>query len=292
MGTWRPPPDRPPTSSTPTPARGAAEAAEAAEAARHDIALIGRLQQALLPERLPAVPTLDLAAHYRATNQAGGDYYDAFELARGRWGFFVADASGHGPAAAVLMAIARTLARTHADSAGPPGRLLGAMNGHLAELATRSSGTFVTACYAIYDPAAGTLGYANAGHPAPRLVRGRGGPPAPLDGRCRLPLGISADEEYPQEVVRVRPGDRVVMYTDGVTEAKNPAGEAFGVERLDAALAAGAATAQGLIDGVVSRLDDFAAGRPADDDRTLVALKFVAGAARGRPAGPRHSPPG
>ena len=162
----------------------------ASEQANHEFQVVARMQRALLPAKLPDIPTLDLAVHYQTSSRAGGDYYDVLPLPKGRWGFLIADVSGHGVPAAVLMAITHSLTKTYTGNPWPPGLLLSYLNKHLAAHYTRSFGTFVTAFYAIYDPDHGTLTYANAGHPAPRLIRCADGTRQALEGRQRLPLGI------------------------------------------------------------------------------------------------------
>jgi sigma-B regulation protein RsbU (phosphoserine phosphatase) len=242
--------------------------------ADHEMQTVARLQKTLLPTALPEVPNLDLAVHYQPSGRSGGDYYDLFPLPKGRWGILIADVSGHGTPAAVLMAITHSLARTYSGPPQPPGLLLAYINRHLALHYTRPFGAFVTAFYAIYDPNQGTLTYANAGHTPPRLVRadGRRGP---LDAPQRLPLGIAEQAEYPDEVTEVAPGDQVIFFTDGITEAANPDGDHYGPERIDSALAASGDGAKGMIDAVLRDLAAFTGGQKPADDRTLLAAKFV-----------------
>jgi phosphoserine phosphatase RsbU/P len=243
--------------------------------AQHEMRQIAKLQRALLPTELPRVSTLDLAVYSRSTATAGGDYYDVLSLPRGRVGLLIADVCGHGASSAMLVAVVHSLVRTYSGPPVPPGHLLAYVNDHLTRMYTRSFGTFVTALYAVYDPDKAQLTWANAGHPPPRLLRADGTREV-LNGERCVPLGIVDETEYPQAEVAVKPGDQVLLHTDGVTDAKNGTDETFGTERLDAALGPGpAAAARGMINGVLAALEKFSNGTPPADDYTLMAMKFV-----------------
>jgi sigma-B regulation protein RsbU (phosphoserine phosphatase) len=215
-----------------------------------------------------------VAAHYQTSQRAGGDYYDFFPLPDGKWGILIADVSGHGTPAAVLMAVTHTIAHTYPGPPAPPGRLLAHLNRILADRYTAQTGAFVTAFYAIYDPKVRSLHYASAGHPPPRLKRCADGTLALFDGVQSLPLGITADERYPDGLHELVPGDQIVFYTDGVTEAENTAGEQFGLKRLDGVLANCSIGASDLLDEVLRALDAFTAGKAAADDRTILVAKI------------------
>jgi len=245
------------------------------ERTKHEMRQVARLQRSLLPTELPKVSTLDLAVYSRSTSDAGGDYYNAIPLPRGRVGFLVADVCGHGAAAAMLVAVLHSLVTTYTGPAVPPGHLLSYMNDHLSKLSARSTGMFVTAVYAVYDPDRGSLIWANAGHPPSRLVRGSTGVKEVLTGERCVPLGVVGGTVYPETEVQLAPGDQILMHTDGVTEAKNPDGEMYGVDRLDAVLKPTPGNARSMIGGVLESLEAFTAGTPPADDYTLLALKFV-----------------
>jgi len=246
------------------------------EASDHEMNMVAQMQQSILPTSLPEIPTLDLAVHYQTSSKAGGDYYDMLPLPKGRWGILIADVSGHGALAAVLMAITHSLTKTYTGPPWPPGLLLSYLNRHLASHYTGAFGSFVTAFYAIYDPDRGTLTYANAGHVPPRLMRCADGTHQALEGKKRLPLGISEREEYPEDVLVLVPGDQVVFCTDGITDAENGEGDSFGVEGLDRAVAHCPIGAQAMVDDIIRELRHFTSNAPAKDDRTLLAAKFVA----------------
>jgi sigma-B regulation protein RsbU (phosphoserine phosphatase) len=252
--------------------------AEKVKAAYEEVDLemktVADLQRSLLPCPLPKIPTMALAAHYQTSRRAGGDYYDFFPLPDNRWGILIADVSGHGTAAAVLMAVTHTIAHTYPGPATPPGELLRHVNKVLAERYTANSGAFVTAFYAVYEPATRTISHASAGHPPPRLKRCSDGSLALLDGHHGLPLGIMPEEDYPEGRVKLVPGDQIVFYTDGVTEAEDAAGEPFGLTRLDEVLANCAVGAGDLLKEVLRELETFTAGRAPTDDRTVLVAKI------------------
>src|SRR5262249_41905993 len=182
--------------------------------------------------------------------------------------------SGHGTPAAVLMAVTHTIAHTYPGPATPPGLLLSHVNRTLAGRYTGETGAFVTAFYGIYDPPTRTITYALAGPPPPPLKGGAAGWLALLDGMQGLPLGIDPDQEYPEGRRELVPGDQIVFYIDGVTEAEDPAGEQFGLARLDTVLANCAVGAGDLLREVLRALEGFTAGRPPADDRTVLVAKI------------------
>ena len=250
-----------------------AELQRAYDAIDRELKVVGDIQRSLLPAELPRVPTLDLAAHYQPARRAGGDYYDFFPLPGGRWGIFIADVSGHGTPAAVLMAVTHCMAHTHPGPPAPPGKVLDYLNHHLSARYGGLGGTFVTAFYGVYDPAARTLAYASAGHNPPRLKRCQDGSLLSLDAAGGLPLGVLPEAGYDEACQQLRPGDQIVFYTDGVTEALDPEGRLFGTARLDRVLENCALQAKALLDTLIRSVEEFAGGRPADDDRTIIVAR-------------------
>ncbi len=240
-----------------------------------ELQVVGEIQRSLLPSELPAIPGFDLAAYYLTSARAGGDYYDFFPLEGGRWGLFIADVSGHGTPAAVLMAITHAIAHSQPRRHTPPASLLAHLNSHLTRSYTRS-GTFVTAFYAVLDPASRTLTYSAAGHNPPRLVRNE---VTALSAASSLPLGISEDQTYSEATIHLHRGDLLVLYTDGITEAMAPTSpsqspELFGPGRLDEVLLSSRARSPAAcIDRVCAEIAAFTSGSPASDDRTLIAVR-------------------
>jgi sigma-B regulation protein RsbU (phosphoserine phosphatase) len=238
-----------------------------------ELNLVADIQRSLLPKTLPVIQGLDLAVSYQTSRWAGGDYYDFFPLPENRWGIFLADVSGHGTPAAVLMAITHTIAHGFPGHPMPPSELLDHVNDRLARGYTTDGDRFVTAFYGIYDPAGRTLTYASAGHNPPRVKRCQDGSVAELDAAGGLPLGIFPGVKYAQATFPLQRGDQVIFYTDGITEALNPQGEGFGNDRLDEAISNCFLDAQGLVDTVIAAVARFTEGAPATDDRTMLVAK-------------------
>lgn len=241
----------------------------------HELQVVADIQRFLLPRELPAIPTMSLAAHYQTSRQAGGDYYDFFPLPDDRWGILIADVAGHGTPAAVVMAITHSIAHTYPGPPCPPGRMLEHVNTHLTARYTGDSGTFVTAFYGIYDPSTRELTYACAGHPPPRVKRCDDGTIMSIACPTEIPLGILPDVRYGEATHRLRPGDQVVFFTDGITEAMNPMSELFGMERLDEALDRCRQRPGDLIEAILEAVESFTEGRAPTDDRTVLLAKIT-----------------
>jgi sigma-B regulation protein RsbU (phosphoserine phosphatase) len=247
---------------------------EAYDTVDYELRTIADIQKSLLPAATPRIAGLDIAVHYQTAKRAGGDYYDFFPLPGGQLGVLIADASGHGAPAAVLMAVAHSIAHTQPTPPVRPGELLTHLNAHLTRQYTRQTGNFMTAFYGIFDPIKGSLTYASAGHNPPRLVRPNGTVVA-LNRAQRLPLGIKPEEIYPEQTVPLHKDDGAVFFTDGVIEAVNGEGDVFGSARIDAALSTCPPSAEHLIQIILRELTVFTAGNPVADDRTLVVVKRV-----------------
>lgn len=239
-----------------------------------ELSVVAEIQRSLLPESLPDIAGAEIATHYRTARHAGGDYYDFFELPNGKWGVLIADVSGHGAPAAVVMAIMHTIAHSDPERRCCPDALLEHLNRRLISRYTASTGSFVTAFYGVYDPAHRTLVYSCAGHNPPRILRaGSAGVESLFDAQG-LPLGVVEQSRYTCATVRLREGDALVLYTDGLTEARAPDGELFGVERLDAAAVGGALGAEAIATRVLERVKQFTDDAPPADDCTLVVLSI------------------
>src|SRR5262245_11466514 len=248
---------------------------DAFEAVDYELRTIADIQLSLLPAEKPRVPGLDVAVHYQTAKRAGGDYYDFFPLPNDRLGVLIADASGHGAPAAVLMAVAHSIAHTRPEPPQRPGEFLTYLNAHLTRRYTRPSGSFVTAFYAVFDPTNATRSYASAGHNPPRLLRAADGFKLALNRAQKLPLGIKPDEVYPEQTVPLLPSDQVVFFTDGVIEAVNTDGDVFGSDRIDEELATRFPTAEALLHAILASHTAFTVGTKPADDRTLVVVKRV-----------------
>lgn len=243
------------------------------EALRGQFEQVARLQRALLPQKLPDIPGLQIATSYLTSDEAGGDYYDFFPLDDGRWGILIADVSGHGAAAAAVMAMLHAIVHGFCDPDQSPASVLRYANHRLVQ--SNLEGSFVTAFFAVYDPAQGTLTYSRAGHNPPRRKDGRTGEVTPIDGAATLPLGVFEPYEAENETIDLRPDDTIILYTDGITEAFNQGREMFGTGRLDESLLGCSGAPDCIIDSVHAALYRHTGLRTRADDQTLVALRYV-----------------
>jgi len=242
-----------------------------------ELDLARALQIAMLPATFPAAEGCAGAARMIPATTMGGDFYDFIPLTDGRIGLVIADVAGKGVPAAFFMAVARTSLRELARAHASPGACLAHANQELC--AQNPLDLFVTVFYCIFDALTGMLRYANGGHNPPYL-RHADGSVESLSGVGGLVLGAMREMEYPDHAVQLRPGDRLVLYTDGVTEAFNVANEAYGEQRLMAEIQGHpVGTAVSLVDGICHGVEEFAAGAPQSDDITLVVLDWRSGAA-------------
>ena len=236
------------------------------------------LQRAILPQDFPRCAECTGHALMWPARHLAGDFYDVLELPDRRLGVLIADVSGKGVAAAFFMGISRTVLRAAAREGRSPGACLARANDVLCR--TNPMDLFVTVFYGILNPRDGTFFYANGGHTPPLLVRNGARVPTLLEGTGSLALGALEGIPYPERSVRLEPGDAVLLYTDGVTEARNAAGEEFAEERLIRA----AGETQGLAPGamtahVAEAVRAFTGGGALADDLTCLVLCYVGAAA-------------
>jgi serine phosphatase RsbU (regulator of sigma subunit) len=233
---------------------------------------VGDIQRQLLPEEAPRIPGYRLAVHYATSTRAGGDYYDFFTLRDGRFGLLVADASGHGTPAAVVMAMTRALVHAAPEALESPERLLAVANRELRRSILH--GQFVTACYVTLDPASGRLEYAMAGHNPPYIVRADSGEAEPFENPTGPPLGLFEAPDFCRRAARLGPGDLLALYTDGITEVAMSDGGLFGEERLRSLLARHrAANPETIRDRLLEELGVHSGTSAPADDRTLVLVQ-------------------
>jgi len=235
----------------------------------HELEVVSLVQRRLLPKQLPEIAGFKLGVHYETSRYAGGDYYDIIELPDSGWGFLIADAEGHSAPAAVLMAMTCALFRALPGSATDPAEVLTYLNQHLCKVADPS---FMTALYAVYDTHSATLKVARAGHPMPMIYRTSEGKASEFICDGVYPMGIEPYEQtVPVTETTLEKGDRLLVYTDGLTERFNVDGSAYGEERLLRMLATKPiANPQEIIAAIMGDVERFANGHPADDDQALV----------------------
>ena len=250
-----------------------------------EIEAIGHIQRTLLPEELPSIPGLNIAASYRTFDRAGGDLYDVARVGSGichcpesadtRYGILIGDVSGHGPAAAVVMAMFHAILHAYPHRPAGPGEVLTYCNQHLC--AKRIDHSFITAFLAFYEPATRKLVYARAGHNPPLLKDfPHRGAPMHLDAVGELPLGILPDAVYHEAEVTLEPGQTLILYTDGISEARRPGGNMFGIEGIEASLIACTGAPECAIHHINEALAAHQADMRPDDDQTIVVMQVIA----------------
>ena len=237
-----------------------------------ELELAHDIQMAMLPRAFPQSPGLDLAAVLRPARSVGGDLYDVMADG-GRVWILVGDVSGKGVGAALFMAVTKTLFRALAPGSDSVAGALVRMNRELARDNERAM--FVTAFAGRLDLASGELEYVNAGHnPTYRLAE-RGGV-SPLPGPIDPALGAVEAHEYRASRLRLDAGDALVLYTDGVVEARSGAGEEFHALRLESHLAGcRGLTAASTVEGLLEKLEEFVGDEPQYDDVTVLALRWL-----------------
>ena len=230
--------------------------------------IAGIIQQALLPTPSVRLPGLAIAGRYVPSREVGGDFYAALPLGQGKVGLAIADVSGKGIRAAALSARARYLLEAFALEGRSSEAVLGQMNAVLTRDA--ASDLLVSLFYGVIDPDAGTLRCTSAGHPPPLVLRA--GAPAPEAlGVPGLLLGVDAGARYSAIEVRVGPGDLLVLFTDGITEARRGAGEEFGDHRLgDYMVELRDAQPEDIADEVMRAVAQWSGDSPKDDQALVV----------------------
>jgi len=233
-----------------------------------ELEVAATIQRQILPRDLPSVPGLELAARNRPTRQVGGDYFDLFPLSGGRLAFLVADVSGKGVPAALLVSTVHAAVHLQIDDAKSVADLVGRIDRHLQRYAAARK--FLTAFFGLLEPDTGTLRYVSAGHNPALLQRGSG--EIELLKATGVPLGMFPNSSWKEEIVMLDRGDLLCVYTDGVSEALNAADEEFGLERLGRLLPPGAPV-EGICRSVFDEVEAFAADVPQYDDQTLLLVR-------------------
>jgi serine phosphatase RsbU (regulator of sigma subunit) len=247
-----------------------------------ELALAGQIQASFLPASVPEFAGCQIATCLEPAYETSGDFYDIIPMWDGRLGLVIADVADKGIGAALYMALSRTLMRAYAidystryseNYAFHPERVINTVNQRIVE--DTQSDFFVTLFYAIYDPRISSLNYANAAHNPPYLCSAQGGVKIRRLTRTGLPVGIFDDRNWERGSIAISPGDVLVMYTDGVTEAENGEREQFGDERLEQVIRANLdASAQQLCDTVRNAVNEFAGSERHSDDITLMVVRW------------------
>jgi sigma-B regulation protein RsbU (phosphoserine phosphatase) len=240
------------------------------ERMERELQVAADIQMSILPDRLPLHPHLDFGGRILPARQVGGDFYDVFDLGDGKFGILIGDVADKGVPSAIFMARAHALIIAEADSVTSPGDVLRKVNTHITRL--EKSTQFVTALYGVLDTKTNEFSYARAGHEPPLLLD-ENGDVQRLPYQPGMALGLwehIALDEYSF----VLPKDcLLVMYTDGMTDCRNPKGEPFGLERVkQTIMELRDASAQQKCDQLIAELARYQGGSKQDDDVTLVAV--------------------
>lgn len=238
---------------------------------RHELDLARDMQANILPRTFPDHPGLAVHAFMRPARQVGGDFYDVFDLPDGRLALVVADVSGKGVPAGLFMMVSRTLVRATLLAGLTPARAIGRVNEVLC--ADNESMMFVTLFLAAINPESGEITHVSAGHNPPVRL-GPDGTTAFLPHSGDLVLGVMPGTEFTEATTRLAPGEALVLYTDGITEAVDPADTEYGNDRLCTTLAGlGGQSVDDIVHAVVANVDEFADTAPQADDMTCLVIK-------------------
>ncbi len=227
------------------------------------------IQSSLIPDKFPEVSGVTFWAEFRPARTLGGDLYDFFRYDEDTVAIAVGDVSGKGAPAALYAALASGILRTRAGRKYPPAEMLRLVNLSLRQRTIE--GRFMSLCYAVYDARKRALRFANSGAPPPILCRKGKGEVLSIPG---FPLGMFDNAEYQEMEVLLDPGDLLVFYTDGLSEARDLRGEEFGTDRLNAAIEKNAAgPVRKLVENLFTQIEKFTLDNRKSDDQTVVALK-------------------
>jgi len=240
------------------------------ERLERELKVAAEIQMSILPDTLPLVEGFDFGGRILPARQVGGDFYDVFTLDHHQLGVLIGDVADKGVPSAIFMARAHALVIAEADSVASPGEVLRRVNKHITRL--EKSTQFVTALYGVLDINTGQFEYARAGHEPPLLLNADGDVMR-LPHKPGMALGLWDDITLDEYSVHLPQDSMLVMFTDGMTDCRNPKGEPYGLERIKKTLSGLAvATAQAACDQLFDSLMYYQSGAKQDDDVTLLAI--------------------
>ena len=252
-----------------------------------DLAMASEFQQAFLPRKFPTFPQNVVAAQsalrfyhtYRPSGSVGGDFFTVRPITDTRAGLFLCDVMGHGVRAALVTAMMRGLIEDHWPAANEPDRFLAELNHSLVDVLQQTDATmFVTACYAIADATTQTLTWSRAGHPSPFLIQRATGTVQHLPDTSAAPgpvLGLFPQASFPTGTLTAQHGDILLLFTDGLYEVAGPAGDEFGLDRLQETVHTHAGLPpQQLLDKLIETVQVFGNQKDFADDVCLLAVEF------------------
>ena len=238
---------------------------------QNELDVATKIQQSILPTVFPSGADFDVFGHMEAARNVGGDFFDILRLEYGRIGLAIADVSDKGVPAALFMMSTRTLLKGTAIGGAEPGHVLREVNEELCE--DNDAEMFVTVLYAVYDPETKQLTYSNGGHDSPLIIHADGNSTL-LPLTRGIALGVMPGLSYNQRTVTLQPGDTVILYTDGVTEAMNAEGEQYGLDHLREMFAGAPPGSSELANkAVFDAVHGFAQGTPQSDDITCLVMR-------------------
>ncbi len=242
----------------------------------HELDMAARIQADILPEEAPIIPGWELCAQLQPAHETSGDFYDFIPLASRKWGLAVADVTDKGMGAALFMALSSTLIRTYANRFPTlPAMTMSAVSERI--LTDTRGDMFVTAFFGILEPHTGRLVFANAGHPPGYLLsQQRGKTTVESLSHTGMALGVTETARWKQKTVRFAPGDYLILYTDGITEAQNPHGDFFGDNRLiDTALAQIGKSPRDMQAAILNEVNRFMGSTPRQDDIATIIIRRI-----------------
>ena len=241
-----------------------------------ELELAQSVQRMLLPQEVPDIPGLEIAAYSRPAQIVGGDYFDFIEFSSGLHGLAIADVAGHGVSASLHMASIQALLRTLAPINKSPSEVMSQV--HKLFIHNIRFETFVTFFIGAFDSSTQSLTYCNAGHQPPLVFRKAGSNAAPVVmlRPTGAAIGLVEEAEFEEAVIDLQKGDLIVLYTDGVTEAMNKQNQQFGRERLETLIRrAERMPVKDVIQEIKLSLEEFSGGRALADDTTIVIGRIV-----------------
>jgi len=243
---------------------------------KRELEIATEIQQAIFPDFPPKVEGLEIEAKSVPAEEVGGDYFDFLPVGdKGKIGFMIADAAGKGLPGTLYMTRSRSIFQVISSQQEEPGKTLSRSNDYIAADASSRKGMFITALYVLYDNKKKQMTYSNAGHYHPLWFKGA----EKAFGRLTsggVPVGIASEQEYPQETIQLSSSDLVIMYTDGLIEAKKTNGEMFGIDRLKRVVEQNSSlSAHDLFGKIETAVQEFIEKAPAFDDMTLIVIRVL-----------------
>lgn len=237
-----------------------------------ELQMAGRIQADIMPEKVPSIKGWDIAATLESARETSGDFFDFISLNQQNWGIVIGDVTDKGIGAALFMALTSTLIRTYAARYPTlPALTMDVVNQRM--LSDSRGSMFVTAFFGILEPTLGRLRFVNAGHPPGLMVNTRSAKPVDQLKPTGMALGIVEKTHWRQKVVKFSPGDTLLLYTDGITEAQNARGNSYGEQQLVRIFrsVAGKSAAQ-IIDTILEDVRDFSGKTVQQDDIAIIVI--------------------